>query len=155
MSGSLVRVVLGSSKKTGLVGCFWSGDADLLGTDGLHQSIGGHGFRAFDWQTQSAIPDERGQHTESTGNAEQNGVVVHFLQSVVLQQDTGVGIYVGPWVLDLAEFGQDWGHNLVDVGNQLEQRIVWQVLQGELALASVARIGLTQDSVTVARNDLK
>lgn len=130
--------------------------ADLLGgANGLHQSIGGHGFRAFDWQSQGAIPDERSQHTKGTGHAEQHGVVVHLLQSVVLQQDTGVGIYIWPWVLDLAEFGQDWGHDLVDVGHQLEQGIVWQMLQGELALASVTRIGLSQNGVTVARNNLK
>lgn len=128
--------------------------AATLLAGGLDQSIGGHGLGAFDGQTQGTVPDERGQHAESTGNAEQHGVVVHLLQAVVLQQHTGVGIYVRPRVLDLAEFGQDWGHDLVDVGDQSEQHIVRQMLQGELALASVPRIGLTQHGMAVSGHDL-
>lgn len=121
---------------------------------GLHESVGGHGLGAFDGESQGAVPHERGQDAESTRHAEQDGVVVHLLQAVVLEEDAGVSINVRPWVLDLAQFSQDWRHNLVDVADELEQRVVGQMLEGELALASVARIGLAEDSVSVAGNDL-
>ena len=126
---------------------------DLL-LNHLHEHVCGQGFGTFDGQAQSTIPDEGGQHTESAGYTEQDGVVVHFLHAVVLQQDTGVSIYIGPGVLDLAGFSEDWGHDLVDLGNQLEEFIVGQMLEGELALAGVAGIGLTEHSVTVTGNDL-
>lgn len=120
----------------------------------LHESVGGHRLGAFDGESQGAIPHERSQDAESARHAEQDGVVVHFLQSVVLEEDAGVSVNIWPRVLDLAQFGQDWRHNLVDVADELEQRVVGQMLEGELALASVARIGLAEDSVSVSGNDL-
>uniref|UniRef100_A0A182SDY3 Uncharacterized protein n=1 Tax=Anopheles maculatus TaxID=74869 RepID=A0A182SDY3_9DIPT len=117
-------------------------------------SIGRHRLGALDRQTQSTVPHKRGQHTEGTRHTEQYGVVVHLLQTVVLEQHTGVSIYVRPRVLHLAQLGQDWWHDLVDVRDQPEQRVVWQVLEGELALAGIAGIGLTQHSVTVTGHNL-
>ena len=35
------------------------------------------------------------------GDSEKNCVVVHFLHAVVLEQDSAVGINIGPGVLDL------------------------------------------------------
>jgi hypothetical protein len=43
---------------------------------------------------------------------------------------------------------------VVQLGNQTEERIIGQVLQGEFTLSSVTRIGLTKDSMTETRNDL-
>lgn len=121
----------------------------------LDQQIGGERLGALDGQAQGTIPDKRGQDTEGTGHTEEYGVVVHLLHAVVLQQDTGMGIYIGPGVLHLAGLGQDWWHHLVDLRHQLEQLVFGQVLQGELALAGVAGIGLTEHSMTITRNDLK
>ena len=42
---------------------------------------------------------------------------------------------------------------LVDGLDHLEELIIRQVLQGELALARVARVGLAEDRVAVARDD--
>uniref|UniRef100_A0A182Q2B9 Uncharacterized protein n=1 Tax=Anopheles farauti TaxID=69004 RepID=A0A182Q2B9_9DIPT len=125
----------------------------LLG-GGLDQPIGGHRLGTLDRQSEGTVPHERGQHAEGTGHTEQHGVVVHLLQAVVLEQHARVGVYVRPRVLHLAELGQDWRHDLVDVRDQPEQRIVRQMLEGELALAGVARIGLAQHGVPVARHDL-
>lgn len=65
-----------------------------------------------------------------------------------------MSIHIGPRVLGLAVLQQDGGHHVVQLGHQLEERIIGKVLQGELALAGVARIGLAQDSVTVPGDHL-
>lgn len=127
---------------------------NLLDTNELLQGWCRVGLGAFDGQTKSTIPDQRGQHTEGTRNTEHDCVVVHFLQVVVLQEDTGVSIYIWPGVLDLAELGENWWHDLVDGGHEMEQGIVGQVLEGELALAFVTWIGFAENSVTVAGNNL-
>lgn len=121
----------------------------------LNEHVGGEGLGTLDGQAESAIPDEGGEHAEGTGHAKQYGVIVHLLHAVVLQQDTGVGIYIGPGVLDLAGFGKDWGHHLVDLGDKLEQLIVGQMLEGELSLAGVTRIGLAEHSMAVAGHNLE
>jgi len=77
-----------------------------------------------------------------------------FLQAEVLEQDTRVGVDVGPRVLGLALFSQDVRDDFVESRDQLEHRVVRQVLQSELTLAGVTRISLSQDGVTVARDDL-
>jgi len=116
--------------------------------------LGGNGFRALEGQGESAIPDERGENTESARDTEKNGVVLVLSHAVVDEQATRVGIHVGPGVLGLTVLGEDARGDFVDLGNELEEGIVGQVLEGKLALGHVARISLTQDSVTVARNDL-
>lgn len=44
--------------------------------------------------------------------------------------------------------------NVVQLGDQAEERVIGQVLESEFALSGVARVSLAEDSVTVARNDL-
>ena len=58
--------------------------------------------------------------TKRPADAEQDGVVVHFLHSVVLQQHTRVRIHIGPRVLDLACLEQDRRHQVVQLADQLE-----------------------------------
>ena len=70
------------------------------------------------------------------------------------EEDTAVGINVWPWVLGLAVLKENIWRDLVDLGDQLEQWVVWQMFQGKLTLACVSWIGLTQDSVTVAGQNL-
>lgn len=49
-------------------------------------------------------------------------------QTTNLQQHTGMGVYVWPWVLHLAGLQQNVRHNLVDLRDQLEHREVRQML---------------------------
>lgn len=42
--------------------------------------------------------------TQCTADTEKDSVVVHFFHAVVLEKNTRMGIYVGPWVLDFAGF---------------------------------------------------
>lgn len=121
----------------------------------LNEHVGGEGLGTLDGQAKSTIPDEGGEHAEGTGNAKQYGVVVHLLHAVVLQQNTGVSIYIGPGVLDLAGFEENWRHHLVDLGDQLEQLIVGQMLEGELPLAGITRIGLAEHSMAIAGHNLR
>ena len=107
--------------------------------------------------------------------SEENGVVVHLLHAVVLemeklgkknpqimsetnniylQQNTRVGIYVGPGVLDLAGLQEDWWDQHVQLGDKFEQFVVREMLESELPLTGVSGVSLAEDSVTVARDDL-
>lgn len=65
-----------------------------------------------------------------------------------------MSVNIGPWVLDLAGLKENIGNNLVELSDELEHWVVGKVLEGELTLASVSGIGLTEDSMTVTGNDL-
>jgi hypothetical protein len=49
---------------------------------------------------------------------------------------------------------QHAGHDLINGVHHLEELVVGQVLEGELALARVARVRLAQNRVPEARDDL-
>lgn len=72
-----------------------------------------------------------------------------------LQKNTAVSVHVGPGVLRLPLFQQDIGHNLVKLGNQFKHGVIGQMFQGKLALTSVTRVGLSQDSMAIARHHLQ
>ena len=61
---------------------------------------------------------------------------------------------VGEGVLGLAVLSQDARGDLVDLADQLEHGVIRQLAKSELALGDVAGIGLTEDGVTVSRDDL-
>jgi len=61
-----------------------------------------------------------------------------------------VSVYVWPWVLGLTLGEEDIWHNLVDLADQLEHIVVWEVLEGKLSLALVSWIGLSEHGVSVA-----
>jgi hypothetical protein len=48
--------------------------------------------------TESSVPDELRDDTESSGNTEQDGVEVLLGKTVVGKEDTRVGVDIGPWV---------------------------------------------------------
>jgi hypothetical protein len=50
-----------------------------------------------------------GKDTNGAGDTEEDGVVVLLNETVVLEEDTGVGIDVRPWVLGLSVLSQDTG----------------------------------------------
>ena len=61
-----------------------------------------------------------------------------------------MGIYIGPWVLGLALLQENAGDDLVELGHELEEFVIGQVLEGELALALVAGISLAEHGVAIA-----
>ena len=64
-----------------------------------------------------------------------------------------MGVHVGPGVLGLSVLGENLGGNLVDGGNEVEEVVVGHVLEGELSLGGVSRIGLSENGVTVTGDD--
>lgn len=122
-------------------------------TNLLGKSLGRERLGALDRSTDSTVNDDLRKDTKSTSNTEQNGVEVLLSKTVVLQQDTGVGVDIGPGVFDLLVSTQDLGGDLVDLGDELEQVVVGHVLETELALGGVTGVGLTEDSMTVAGNN--
>lgn len=61
-----------------------------LSTDKLGVGLGAETLGALDGGTKSTVNDQLGQDTQSTGDTEENGVVVGLSQAVVLEEDTGV-----------------------------------------------------------------
>jgi hypothetical protein len=52
--------------------------------------------------TKGTIPDQLSSNTKRTGHTEEHSVELHLVESVVRQENTRVGVNVGPWVLSLA-----------------------------------------------------
>ena len=77
------------------------------------------------------IPDKLRQNTESTRYTKQNSVKVHFLQSVMVQQDTRVSIDVGVRILDFSEFVEDSRSESIYLRHEFEQFIIWEMFQCE------------------------
>ena len=67
--------------------------------------------------------------------------------------DSTYGIDIGVWVLGLSMLSQDTWSNLVDLGHQLEHRVLWQFAETEFSLGHVSRIRLSEHGVTIARDD--
>mmetsp|Transcript_26202 Transcript_26202/g.84300 ORF Transcript_26202/g.84300 Transcript_26202/m.84300 type:complete len:345 (+) Transcript_26202:92-1126(+) len=131
-----------------------SAESPLLLLGLLGEPLRSDRLGALQGQAQSPVPEELGKHAESAADTKHDGVVVKLVHAVVTQEDAGVGVHVGPRVLGLAVLGEHVGHDLVDGGHDVEQRVVGQVLEGELALSRVARVRLAQHGVAVARDDL-
>ena len=103
---------------------------------------------------EGTVPDELGSNTERTRDTEEDGVEVHLVETVVRQENTGVRIDVRPGVLRLAGLEEDARDDVVDLVDELEERVFGEVLESELALRHVARVGLAEDGVAVAGHDL-
>eukprot|EP00050_Salpingoeca_kvevrii_P005737 m.285352 g.285352 ORF g.285352 m.285352 type:complete len:487 (+) comp11360_c0_seq1:18-1478(+) len=125
-----------------------------VGLGKLLETLRAHALGALDGEAESAVPGERGEDTKSTRDAKENGVVVHLLEAVVLEEDARVGIDIGPWVLGLALLEEDWRNNLVEASNELDKLVALHVLEGKLALAHVAGVGDAKNSVAIAGDDL-
>eukprot|EP00049_Salpingoeca_infusionum_P000692 m.41706 g.41706 ORF g.41706 m.41706 type:complete len:323 (+) comp10604_c0_seq1:238-1206(+) len=117
--------------------------------DKLLETLSTHGLGAFDWETESAVPDEGRKHTKGTGNTKEHGVEVLLVEVVVLKEATTVCVNVWPWVGGLTLLGEDCWNNLVQLAHKVEELVVWQVLQGKLTLARVSWVSLTKDGMAV------
>ena len=65
-----------------------------------------------------------------------------------------MSVNIRPRVLDFANAAKYVRHNSVEIRDELEERIVWQPLEGKLALTDIARVSHAQYSVTIAWNHL-
>jgi len=64
-----------------------------------------------------------------------------------------VSVYVWPWVLGFTLSQKNIWNKFVDLGDQFEHIVIWEMFQSELSLASVPWIGLSKNGVSVAWND--
>ena len=60
-----------------------------------------------------------------------------------------MSVNIWPWVLGLALLEEDTGDDFVELGDQLEELVVGEVLEGELALALVTWVSLAKNGVSV------
>jgi hypothetical protein len=77
-----------------------------------------------------------------------------YLEAFPNKREWTYSIDVGEGVLSLAVLSQDARGNLVHLADQLEHRVIRELAEGKLALRNVTRIGLTEDGVAVAGNNL-
>lgn len=69
-----------------------------LSTNKLGEGLGAVGLGALNGGTKGTVDDQLGKDTQSTGNTEEDGVVVGLSQAIVLEEDTRVlhtGQYTG------------------------------------------------------------
>ena len=60
-----------------------------------------------------------------------------------------MSVNIWPWVLGLALLEEDTWDDFVELGDQLEELVVGEVLEGELALALVTWVSLAKNGVSV------
>lgn len=105
-------------------------------------------------KAKSTIPVELAQTTDRTGNAEQDSVILELSEAIVPKENARMRVDIRVRVGNLSVLLQDARHDLVNGINDLEKLIVRQMLESEFPLASVPRIGLTEDGVAVSGNHL-
>jgi len=112
------------------------------------------GVRALNRETKSTRPDLSRHNTEGTGNTEHNSVEIVLSKTVVHKQSTRAAINIGPWVANLTSSIKNTWDGLIVSTNQRDQVVILNVLVSKIKLAHETRIGLTENSVTVARDNL-
>ncbi|EJK59820.1 hypothetical protein THAOC_19911 [Thalassiosira oceanica] len=105
-------------------------------------------------QSQRPVPVQLAQSSHGAANAEQDRVVLVLREAVVPEEHARVAVDVRVRVRHLAVLGEYPRHDLVYRVDDLEEGVVRHVLQTELALAGVPRVGLAEDGVPVAGYDL-
>ena len=70
------------------------------------------------------------------------------------QQLSAVCIHIGPWIFDFPRGLQDIWYHFIYAANDLKEFVVRHVFLSKTALCFIARIGLSQYSVTKAWDDL-
>jgi hypothetical protein len=121
--------------------------------DELSPLVSGERLGSLDGGTEGAVNDELGKDTNGTGDTEEDSVVVSLSETVVLEEDTRVGVNVGVGVLGLAVLGEDTGSDLVDLRDELEHGVVGHLLLGEGALSHVTGVSLSENGVAVTGDD--
>lgn len=92
--------------------------------------------------------------SEGAGNTKENSVVVKLIEAVVHQESTRSGINVRPGVANLTGGFKNVGDDSVASLNKLHEVIILNVLVSKLELTHETRIGLTEDGMTVAWDNL-
>lgn len=116
------------------------------------KSVDGSG--SLNWESEGSGPDQTAASTEGSGDGEEDSVVVHLFHTVMVENDTTVGINIGPRVLDLAEFLKNGRNNLENGGSKFNKGVVLDVFGAEVLKMNVSRISVSQDGVTVTWDDL-
>mmetsp|Transcript_39562 Transcript_39562/g.118728 ORF Transcript_39562/g.118728 Transcript_39562/m.118728 type:complete len:452 (-) Transcript_39562:129-1484(-) len=118
------------------------------------EPVRGDGLGPLEGQAEGAIPVQLAQSPDGAAHPEQDCVVLELRESVMPQEHATVRINVRVGVRHLPVLGKDARHDLIDGIHDLEELIIGKVLKGKFPLARVPRVGLAQDGVAIARNDL-
>ena len=108
---------------------------------------------SFDGHAKGSGPHLGGHDSEGARNTKHHSVVVVLGQTVVHQEGARAAVNVGPRVLDLASGVEALGNLLVVGLDKIDEVVVLDVSLSKVKLTDESRIGLTQDSMTIARDD--
>lgn len=117
------------------------------------QEVHGDGSGSLNGQSVSSGPDHSREASEGSGNSEDNSVVVELSHSIVVEENSGVSINVGPGVLDLSGLLQDTGDDSEALVNKLDKGIVLDVSLSEVRQMGESGIGLSEDGMTESGDD--
>lgn len=126
---------------------------NLFDVEELLEAAGGHRLWPFEWETEGTVPGEGREDAHGTGYAEENRVVVHLGEAVVLEEDARVGVDVWPRVLGLSVLLQDVWDKAEDLLDKVDVVVVLDVLLGKLLLADEPWVWNLKDGVAVAWDD--
>lgn len=99
--------------------------------------------RSFNRHAESSGPNLSGGDSESTGDTEQDGVVIVLGETVVHQKSTRSTVYVGPGVLNFTSGSEHFWDNLIVGLNELNQVRSLDKFIGEVEFTDKTRIGLS------------
>ena len=107
----------------------------LFDVEELLKAASGHRLWPFEREAKGAVPRKGWEDAHGSRDAKEDGVVVHFRQAVVLQEDARVSINVWPRVLGFAVLLQDVWDEPEDLLDKVDVVVVLDVLLGKLLLA--------------------
>jgi len=110
--------------------------------------------RSLDGHAEGSGPDLASGDSESARDTEQDGVVIVLGETVVHEEGTRSTINIRPGVLDLTSGSEHFGDDFVVGLNELDQVRSFNELIGEVEFANETGVGLAQDSVSIAGNNL-
>ena len=95
-----------------------------------------------------------GHDSEGARNTKHHSVIVVLGQAVVHKEGARTAVNIGPGVLDFAGGRQSLGDLFIVGLNKINEVVVLDVFLCELELTDESRVGLSEDGVSIARNNL-
>lgn len=92
----------------------------FLGLSKLEQSFEINRLWSLDWQSESSVPDELCQWTETSADTESGSVVERVVETVVVEEHTRTAVNIGERILGFAVLSEDAWSDLTVLLHQLE-----------------------------------
>ena len=71
----------------------------------------------------------------------------------MVEEDTGVGINIGPWVLDFTEFLEEGWNDVEDDLAELNEGVILDMTNCEFSLMDISWVSVSKHGMSVTWND--